>query len=83
MDGFLTKRNIIAALVFLILAVSIPLGVKLVKEQTRLKSEATGSEIRFKGPNVSPDPCDPSNTSCVATDKNIEIEVTSPFGPPE
>lgn len=81
MSDLFTKRNVIISLVLLMLAVSIYFGVGLVQQQTKLSPKATGSEVKFKGSNVSPNPCDPSN-GCVATNRNIEIEVTSPFGAP-
>lgn len=74
----------IFVLLLLILVVSIPLVVRLVQQQTQLRSKAAGGgQIVFKDPPGKPgvvkeNPVGSGNF--VTTDPNIQIQVTSPFG---
>lgn len=76
LDNVLTKRNVIALLVLGVLALAIPIGVKLVQQQQQLRSKAVSQtpEIRFVGPNVS---CDTAG-NCTTTSTTVELELSSP-----
>lgn len=83
---FLTRKNIIVLLILAVLAAGLLVGVRLVQQQTQLKSKAAaspGGEIKFRG-SVSGDSCiDPASTDpCVATGRNIQLEITNPFTSP-
>lgn len=74
-----SKKNIIYLALFLIIAITIPLGVLFVRNQqpTQLKSQAaTGNEIKFTGSGIH---CDSRGDNCTSTNQSIEIELTSPF----
>lgn len=76
-EKLLSKKNLISLLLLAILIVGIPLGVNLAKQQQQLKSQAAGDPIKFSGPGV-----DCSKTECTTTSPAINIELTSPLGPP-
>ncbi|MFA5933361.1 MAG: hypothetical protein WCV81_03825 [Microgenomates group bacterium] len=74
--SFLTRRNIIAAVVLILVVVAVPLSVYLVQQQQRLRSRAAGEAITFGGTGVT---CDTSG--CRTTSPNVDIAFHSPFGP--
>ncbi len=77
-----SKRNIIIGIIVLILAVAIPVTVRLAQQQQQLKSKAAATnEVKFVGPNVSGEGCTALTGDCVATDRNIQIQLTTPFPP--
>lgn len=61
-----------------ILVAGIPLGVKLVQEQTQLKSRAAGGGVSFRGVGVT---C-PATGECESTEPQVEVVLDSPFGAP-
>lgn len=73
----LSKKNIISLLLLAILIVGIPLGVRLAQNRQQLKSRAAADPIKFSGPGV-----DCSKQECITTSPTINIELTSPLGPP-
>lgn len=72
----LTKKNIVTFLILAILMAGIPLGVKLVQEQTLLKSRAVGGGVSFRGTGVT---CPPTG-ECESTEPQVEVVLDSPFG---
>lgn len=76
-EKLLSKKNLISLLLLAILIVGIPLGVRLAQRQQQLKSRAVVDPIKFSGTGV-----DCSKTECVTTSPTINIELTSPLGPP-
>lgn len=82
-NKLLTKRNIIALVVLVLMVAAIPVGVYLAKQQQQLKSRAdqgvTGTPIRFvTGSNLT---CD-SSGNCSTTSDTFELDLNSPLGPP-
>lgn len=78
----LTRRNIFALLIIGFLAVGLLVGLRLVQQQTQLKSKAAaslGGEVKFEGPNVSGDGCTAPLGDCTATNRNIQLKITNPF----
>lgn len=57
---------------------AIPLGVRLIQQQQKLKSKAAGDPITFSGPSVSRD----ASGQFITTDPNVQVELRSPLGPP-
>ncbi|MBU1000743.1 hypothetical protein KKE78_05120 [Patescibacteria group bacterium] len=78
-DLFRNKKNLINLLVLGILILGIPLGVDLARTQQIIKSSATDDPIVFTGPNVR----QKSDRTWVATDPQIQIQLTSPLGLPD
>lgn len=79
------RKNTIALIVLAVLAVSIVVGVRLVQQQTQLKSKAAaslGGEIKFTGDNVSGAGCTASSGVCTATNRDIQLEIKNPFTVP-
>lgn len=82
-SNLLTKRNIIALIIFALLLIAIPLGVYLAQKTQIFKPRATGlggaspaPEIKFKqNANVN---CDAQGNNCTTTSNNVEIELTAP-----
>lgn len=73
-----SKRNIISFLVIGIMLAAIPVAVRLVKEQQQLKSKAASTAgIIFTGDKVKQD----SSGNYTTTSPDLQIKVTSPFGP--
>jgi len=52
-SSLLNRKNIITFLIISILLLAIPLGLKLLQEQQKLRSRAEGGPIAFQGINVS------------------------------
>lgn len=75
---FHNKKNVINLLILGILILGIPLGVNLVRTQQIIKSRAAVDPITFTGPNVR----QKGNGAWVATKPQIELQLTSPLGPP-
>ncbi|OGE25555.1 hypothetical protein A3B42_00220 [Candidatus Daviesbacteria bacterium RIFCSPLOWO2_01_FULL_38_10] len=75
----MNKKNIISLLVLAILAVAIPLGLNLARQQQTLKSSATEASITFSGDNA-----ELRNNAWVVKDrtKPVTVTFTSPLGPP-
>lgn len=76
-EKLLSKKNLISLLLLAILILAIPLGVRLARQQQILKSRAVADPIKFTGSGV-----DCSKQECVTTSPTINIELTSPLGPP-
>lgn len=82
-SNLLTKRNIIALIIFALLLIAIPLGVYLAQKTQIFKPRATAPgetspapEIKFRqNANVS---CDAQGNNCTTTSNNVEIELTAP-----
>lgn len=77
-NKLLTKRNIIVLVVLIVLAVAIPLGLKLIQQQQTIRSRASTDtpQIRFvQGANVN---CDTSSGNCTTTADTVDIELVSP-----
>jgi|SRR3989344_4470108 len=74
-----SKKNILSYLMVAIIILAIPVAVKLVQTSQQLKTQASGSEIKF----VESEKLTCANNDCKTTDPIIEIELHSPFGPPE
>lgn len=81
-SNLLTKRNIIALIIFVILLVAIPLGVYLAQKTQIFKPRATvgeaspAPEIKFRqNANVA---CDSSGNNCTTTSDTVEIELNAP-----
>ncbi len=71
-------KNILIFLVLLIMIIAIPVAVELSKRQTQIKSQASGDgDVTFTGANVKQD----TNGNFVSNSKDIQIKITSPFGP--
>ncbi|MBI2040239.1 hypothetical protein HYT18_04135 [Candidatus Microgenomates bacterium] len=80
-DKLFSKKNLITYLILAIIILAIPIGVRLVQQQTQLKSLAAESKIEFSGDGVTCDPSVPSSAiACTTTESTITIELTSPFG---
>lgn len=80
-----TRRNIITLIVIAVLGIGLLAGLWLVQRQTQLKSKAAaslGGEVKFRGSNVSGEGCTASSGDCVATDRNIQLQITNPFSSP-
>lgn len=80
--NLLTKRNIIALIIFVLLLIAIPLGVYLAQKTQIFKPRATVGEasptpeIKFRpNANVS---CDANGTNCTTTSDTVEVELTAP-----
>ncbi len=73
-----SKKNIITYLILAIIALAIPVGIRLVQTQQLLKSKAaTGNEVTF--PNLKQD----AQGNFVTTDpQKVDIRLESPLGPP-
>ena len=74
----LSKKNIIALVLLIVLAIAIPLAINLLQRQTQLKSKASEvatSEIRFTGTNVT---CDATG-KCTSTGDKVDVELRSPW----
>lgn len=79
LDYFKNKRNLVSLLILGILILGIPLGVNLVRLQQIIRSRAAGEPpIKFVGDNVK----QKSDGSWVATKPQIQLQLTSPLGPP-
>ena len=76
------RRNVIALVIIVLLLVAIPLGVYLAQRTQIFKPRAdtgTTESIKFKeGNGVSKDAAGNYTT----TTPTVELELTSPFGPP-
>lgn len=84
--GWRSRRNIISFLLIGILMLAIPFGVRLVEQRQQVRSKATLSNedaIKFSGSGAN---CTTSaggdQPSCAATANTLDIDLTSPFGPP-
>lgn len=77
-SSLFSKRNIITYLLLAIIALAIPVGIRLVQTQQLLKSKAaTGNEVTF------PDLKQDSTGNYVTTDpQKVNIKLESPLGPP-
>ena len=75
----MNKKNLIGILVLAILAVAVPLGLNLIRQQQTLKSRATEAPITFSGDNA-----EQRNGVWVVKDrtKPVTVTFTSPLGPP-
>lgn len=74
------RKNTIAIIILAVLVVGIVVGVRLVQQQTQLKSKAASTaEIKFVGGNVSSGCSTVGDTSCTATSRDIQLEITNPF----
>lgn len=77
-NKLLTKRNIIALLLFLIVVLAIPVGVKLVQQQQQLRSKAKGEgPITFVGGNVGM-----SGTAQTTSSLTVNVELRDPWNLP-
>lgn len=77
-NNLFSFKNILLFIVLIIMIIAIPVAVKLSQQQTQLKSQAaTEGEVSFTGPNVKQD----ANGNFVTNSSDIQIKVTSPFGP--
>lgn len=82
-NNLFSKKNIITYLILAIIILGIPIGVKLVQQQTQLRSKAAGDEIKFSGDGVKCDPNAASNeVGCSTTNPTVRVQITSPFGAP-
>ena len=75
------KRNLIALGIVLLLLVAIPLGVYLAQKTQIFKPRAdtgTAEPIKFSGTGVTKN----SDGSYTTTTPTVDLELTSPFGPP-
>lgn len=81
-EFFANKKNLIGLGIILFLLVAIPLGVYLAQTTQIFKPRAstgTAEPIKFKeGGGVSKD----ASGNYTTTTPTVEIELTSPFGPP-
>lgn len=77
-NSLFSKRNIITYLLLAVIALAIPVGIRLVQTQQLLKSKAaTGNEVTFPG--LKQD----STGNYVTTDpQKVDIKLESPLGPP-
>lgn len=77
-ENLFTKKNIITFLILAIIAVAIPVGIRLVQTQQLLRSQAApGNEVTF--PNLRQD----AQGNYVTTDpQKVDVRLESPFGPP-
>lgn len=72
-----SKKNIITYLILAIIALAIPVGIRLVQTQQLLKSQAATGDITFPG--LTQD----AQGNYVTTDpQKVNIKLESPFGPP-
>ena len=75
-NKLLTKRNIIAVLVLLILAAVIPVAVNLVQKSQVLRSRAAATDpIIPVGPNI----ITTTPGAYTATDRNIQLQLTADY----
>ena len=77
-DYFKIKKNLVSLLILGILILGIPLGVNLVRLQQIIKSRAAVDPITFTGSNVK----QKNDGTWVATKPQIQLQLTSPLGPP-
>lgn len=77
-----TKKNIISFLVIGILLLSIPFGVRLVIEQTQLRSRAAADPITFVPSETVACKTVNNRQECTTTSDTVSIELRSPLGPP-
>lgn len=78
-NTLLTKRNIIALVVLVVLAVAIPIGLRLVQQQQQLRSRAsvgstTGGVQFVQDTNTS---CD-ADRNCTTTSDTVQIQLNPP-----
>lgn len=76
-DNLFSKKNIITYLILAIIALAIPIAVKLVQNQQILKSQAA-----IQPPITLPDLKKEQQGTPVTTSPIIKIQLTSPLGPP-
>jgi len=77
-SNLFSKRNIITFLLIAIMMAAIPVAVKMAQEQQQLKSKAASTAgIIFTGDKVKQD----SSGNYTTTSPDLQIKVTSPFGP--
>ncbi len=75
-EKLFSKKNIITYLMLAIVALAIPLGVKLVQTQQTLKSRAaTGNEIKFV-PKTGELEC--TSDRCTTTKPEVQVEIQAP-----
>lgn len=83
-SGLLTKRNIIALIIAAVLLIAIPLGLYLAQQTQIFKPRASETPpagppaIKVTGTGVT---C--TGDSCKATGDSVDLELTSPLGPPQ
>lgn len=78
LNYFQTKGNLVNLLVLLVLVVALPVGIYLTRQQQILKSQAAIEPIVFlEGGCVQK-----QGTKVVATCPDVNIQLTSPLGPP-
>lgn len=82
-NQLLTKKNLLTLLLLAVLMVAIPLGVKLAQQTQVFKSRAAlAPPIQFQGAGgANTVTC--TGNSCVTTSPAIDIQITSPIGPPQ
>ncbi len=79
------RKTLVSLLVLLLLAIALPLGIKLAKDQQILRSRAAADPIRFTGENVqsrgsaSPVPVIVPNTN---NEYQVDLEFNAPSAPP-
>lgn len=76
-NNLFTKRNIIALVVLVVLAVAIPIGLRLVQQQQQLRSRAsttTGGVQFVQDGNTT---CDPDR-NCTTTSDTVQIQLNPP-----
>lgn len=78
----LNKKNLLGLLVIGILVLVIPFGVKLVREQTALRSKASTDAVKFVTGESTGIECDSNGGNCRTTSETVELELTSPLGEP-
>lgn len=83
-QNLLTKRNIIGLIIALVLLITIPLGIYLAQKTQIFKPRATeetpsaSAGIKVTGSGVN---C--SGEGCTVTGDKVDLELTSPLGPPQ
>lgn len=75
---FFTSSIFKTAVIFIILAIAIPLSMYLIQKQQILKSKASINPITFTGSNVRVINDASGSARLIATSENIEIEITPP-----
>ncbi len=74
-----SKRNVVVAVILVVMAIAIPIGMNLLQKTTQLKSKASevasDNQIKFKGTGVN---CDAAGKCTTSSDK-VDLELRSPW----
>ncbi len=72
------RRKLLSLLILGILILALPIGMDMLTKQRIIKLRATNDPIVFTGPNVR----QKSDGNWVTTSSQVQLQITSPLGPP-